>query len=97
MGKGSSKAGGGGGGGGGGNSVTSIKTQLAGNDAELQYAQLKVHQYGSIRYGGTRTTRERFEMWNNEVKRLQNERNNLEAKLKKLSKSKKNNSYRKGV
>lgn len=87
MGRGTSKAGKGGGG--GGNTASAIKNQLAGNDVELQYAQMKAHQYGSIKYGGTLKSRDKFEMWNNEVKRLQNERNNLEAKLKELSKNKK--------
>lgn len=46
-------------------------SRLAGLKVELQYAIIKRSEYGSVRYGGTLKTRERFEMWDKEVKRLQ--------------------------
>lgn len=46
-------------------------SRIAGLKVNLEYALMKSHEYGNVRYGGTRATRERFEMWNDEVKRLQ--------------------------
>ena len=70
MGRGSSKAGGG---------ESAIKNALAGNKADLDYAVMMAHKYGSITGGGTKQTREQFEKWNDEVKRLRQERQLIES------------------
>lgn len=44
---------------------------------------MKAHQYGNIKYGGTLKTREKFEMWNDEAKRLQKEISKIESKGRK--------------
>ncbi len=48
----------------------SIDDKVAGLKVELEYAQMKAHEYGNIKYGGTRATREKYEMWSAEAKRL---------------------------
>lgn len=65
-----------------GRGKSAIKNLLAGNQVELEYAQMKAHEYGNVTGGGTRKTREMFLQWNDEVKRLQNERQRLETALK---------------
>ena len=64
---------------GSGASMQAIKNALAGNKAALDYALMKQDEYGNVKYGGTKKTREAFEMWNDEVKRLQKERRILES------------------
>lgn len=44
-----------------------------GLEADLDYASMKAHEYGSLKYGGTLKTRELFNQWNDEVKRLSNQ------------------------
>lgn len=61
--------------------INSPQNRLAGAKVELDYAQKKAHEYGNARYGGTKETRNRFEMWNDEVKRLQNEVAQLEEQV----------------
>lgn len=65
--------------GGGGASAQAIKNALAGNKVALDYALMKRNEYGNVKGGGTKKTREAFEMWNDEVKRLQEERRTLES------------------
>ena len=60
-------------------SEKAIKNALAGNKVDLDYALMKRSEYGNIKGGGTKKTREAFEMWNDEVKRLQEERRTLES------------------
>ena len=64
---------------GSGASAQTIKNALAGNKVDLDYALMKRSEYGNIKGGGTKKTREAFEMWNDEVKRLQEERRTLES------------------
>lgn len=64
---------------GSGASTQAIKNALAGNKVNLDYALMKRDEYGSVKFGGTKKTREAFEMWNDEVKRLQKERRILES------------------
>lgn len=60
----------------------SIQNALAGNRIDLEYARMKAKEYGNIRYGGTTRTRNLFEQWNDEVRRLEQERITLEKKIK---------------
>ena len=64
---------------GSGASAQAIKNALAGNKVNLDYALMKRDEYGDVKFGGTKKTREAFEMWNDEVKRLQKERRILES------------------
>ncbi len=57
-----------------------IRDRLAGARVELDYALTKRNEYGNVPYGGTKQTRERFEMWSNEVRRLNKLVSDLEAK-----------------
>lgn len=61
--------------------INSPKNRLAGAKVDLEYAQMKADEYGTVPYGGTLETRKRFEMWNNEVKRLQKEIARLEEQV----------------
>lgn len=45
--------------------------RIAGLKVNLDYAIMKRSEYGNVRYGGTKLTRERYEMWDREVKSLQ--------------------------
>ena len=67
--------------------INSISNRLAGAKVELEYALMKRSEYGAVRYGGTKTTRERFEVWNNEVRKLQKEISELEKKKRKKNKT----------
>ena len=60
------------------------KNKLAGLQVELDYARMKAHEYGNAAYGGTKKTRERFEMWNNEINRLTKEISKIPQKEKKM-------------
>ena len=71
------------GGRGGSSGINSVNNRLAGAKVELEYALMKRSEYGNVKYGGTKTTRERFEMWNNEVRKLQKEISELEKKKRK--------------
>lgn len=62
-----------------GASAQAIKNALASNKVNLDYALMKRDEYGDVKFGGTKKTREAFEMWNDEVKRLQKERRILES------------------
>ncbi len=62
--------------------INSPKNRLAGAKVDLDYAQRKANEYGNARYGGTKETRDRFEMWNDEVKRLQKEVARLEEQVR---------------
>lgn len=60
--------------------LAETRNRIAGLKAELQYAQIKAEEWGNIRYGGTRKSREMFNVWNNEVSRIQRELSQLEKK-----------------
>ena len=75
------------GGRGGSSGINSVSNRLAGAKVELEYALMKRSEYGTAKYGGTKTTRERFEMWSNEVRKLQKEISELEKKKKNKNKS----------
>lgn len=75
------------GGRGGSSGINSISNRIAGAKVELEYAQMKKSEYGNVRYGGTRTSRERFEMWSDRVRQLQKEISDLEKKKKNKNKS----------
>ena len=64
---------------GSGSAESAIRNQLAGNQVDLDYARMKASEYGNVTGGGTRRTREMFMQWNDEVKRLQDERQRLET------------------
>ena len=61
-------------------------TRIAGLKVELEYATLKRSEFGSVKYGGTKATRERFEMWDKEVKRLQKALDKAESRKTKRKK-----------
>lgn len=69
----------------GGRGGSGIASKRAGLEEELKWAERQAHIFGSVKYGGTKATRELFYQWNDEVKRLQNEL----AKLPKSRKSSK--------
>lgn len=75
------------GGRGGSSGINSISNQIAGKTAELKYAQSQASRYGSVKYGGTKATRERYEMWSKQVKTLQKEISELEKKKRKKQRS----------
>lgn len=64
-------------------------SRLAGLKVELDYAVTKRREYGSVKYGGTHETRERFDMWDKEVKRLQKALAKAEQRQAKSKKSNK--------
>lgn len=63
-------------GGGGGNA----QSKLAGLQADLDYALMKAHEYGNVPYGGTLKTRERFIMWDDEVRKLREQISKIKKK-----------------
>ena len=56
----------------------SKKNKIAGLKVDLDYAIMKRKEYGTVKYGGTKKTREAFDMWSNEVRRLQKELASIE-------------------
>lgn len=50
-----------------------LKSRIAGLRVDLQYARIKVHEYGNLPMGGTMKLRDAFCEWNNEVHRLEKE------------------------
>lgn len=58
---------------GGRGSGLSKSSKIAGLNIELDYAVQMKHKYGTVKFGGTKETRNKFEMWSNEVRRLQKE------------------------
>lgn len=63
----------------GGGAKSEIQNRLAGNQIELDYALMKSREWGNIKGGGTLKSREMFYQWNDEVRRLQEERRLLES------------------
>lgn len=58
-------------------------SKLAGLKVELNYAMMKAKEYGNVKGGGSLKTRERFLMWNDQVKKLQKQIAKEESKKKK--------------
>lgn len=58
---------------GGRGSASGRASKIAGLKIELDYAMQMQHKYGTVKFGGTRETRNRFEMWSNEARRIRKE------------------------
>lgn len=58
-----------------------ISDRMYDNEMELKYASDMAHKFGNVKYGGTTKTAELFREWNDEVRRLQRERNELDKEL----------------
>ena len=63
-----------------GSSSKSISNQIKALEIDLRYALLKTEEYGNVPYGGTKSTREKFYEWNEEVHRLQRQIFDLQKK-----------------
>lgn len=73
------------------NTATALDNKIKGLEIELNYAIMKRREFGSVRYGGTRKTRELFEQWSDEVRRLQKELHKVQAQRAKIKTKKRQN------
>lgn len=68
----------------GGGRGNTISDKIAGNKANLNYAQVKKSEaMKALNYTNSKAARDNADSWDNEVKRLQNERNKLESYISK--------------